>query len=71
MYVPLFLPGYVWYKLCSDQVYVFSYIHSIIIKYGIGGIDKEYMECNIFARIETHLTIGFSRKTELNALAQL
>ena len=28
------------------------------------------MECNIFACLETHLTIGFSRKTDLNALAE-
>ena len=34
--------------------------HGCIIKYVIVGIDKECMECNIFARLETHLTIGFS-----------
>ena len=34
--------------------------------YLIVGIDKECMECNIFARLETHLTIGFSQKTDLN-----
>ena len=35
------------------------------------GIDKECMEGNFFARLETHLTIGFSWKTNLNALVQL
>ena len=40
----------------------------IIIKYGIVGIDKKCMECIIFACLETHLTIGFSQKTDLNAL---
>ena len=29
------------------------------------------MECNIFACLEIHLTIGFSQKTDFNALAQL
>ena len=49
------------YILCGEQLRV-----KLIV-----GIDKECMECNIFTRLETHLTIGFSRKTNLNALAQL
>ena len=31
----------------------------------IVGIDKECMECGIFACLETHLTICFSRKNQL------
>ena len=29
------------------------------------------MECNFFTCLENHLTIGFSGKTNLNALVQL
>ena len=34
----------------------------------IVGIDKECMECSFFTRLETYLTIGFSRKTDLKAV---
>ena len=56
----------------NDPGIVILYVCMFIIKYTvvIVGIDKECMECNIFVRLETHLTIGFNQKTDLNALVK-
>ena len=55
-------------KRTYEPVYTIS-LSTIVLN--VVGIDKECMECNIFEHLETHLTISFSQKTDLNALVKL
>ena len=62
-------------ELITENKSRYNVINAVLslsmIVYLIVGIDKECMECNIFACLETHLTRGFSQKTDLNALVKL
>ena len=56
----------------SREQEIYHWLNSFLNhRCGILGIDKEFMECNIFACLETHLAKGFSQKSDLNTLLKL